>query len=151
MPGHGLSPDEVEMLTHFTRELVGTFALLRDAWLAADETNAHAIENAIAILFVQSHSARRNTPLLRKVLMHGHDRDGELISKVSARALDLGAIEGRLRGIISTADELAGEERDRGRPIARLESIEAAAGVCLTIFQEASPTVLDLLPPTKPR
>lgn len=146
MPGHGLSPDEVELLTHFTRELVGTFALLRDAWIAADETNAHAIENAIAILFVQSHSARRNTPLLRKVLMHGHDRDGELISKVSARALDIGAIEARLRSIVETADELV-REGEVPVNLSKVERIEAAAGVCLTIFQEASPTVLDLLPP----
>jgi hypothetical protein len=130
----GLTEDERSTLTHFTTRLIDAMVAMREAWMAADPENAHAIEIALAILVCQSHSTRRNLHLVRKVLGAGNGRVDELISNISVRVLDVGAMAGRLKGIIAASVELG--RLDATKPVA--EEIEAAAGACLLIFNETT-------------
>lgn len=141
----GLTDDEQSTLSEFASRLAATAAALRDAWLRADPGNAHAIEIAIAVLFHESHSMRRNQTLMRKVLAYGHDRHEELITNVSCVLLDLGAIDGRLQAIRNRARELFTEgasepHREIGshKDLEMLGLIEADAEACLIIFRETS-------------
>jgi len=71
--------------TGFTSRLVRAVAWLREAWISADPGNAVAIENALAMLFLYSHSAGRNERVLFSVLKHDHDRGEILLENVHAR------------------------------------------------------------------
>jgi hypothetical protein len=133
----GLTDDERSTLTHFTTRLIDLVVTMREAWMAADPENAHAIEIALAILVCQSHSTRRNLSLVRKALSAGNGRADELISNISVRVLDVGAMAARLRAIATQAQMLLATESLNERKVS-LEDIEAAAGACLLIFNETT-------------
>ena len=141
----GLTDDERSTLTHFTTRLIDMVVTMREAWMAADPENAHAIEIALAILVCQSHSTRRNLSLVRKALSAGNGRADELISNVSVRVLDVGAMGARLKAIVVDAEMLQGLGRESPDGLVAAtgavgvgERIEAAAGACLLIFHETT-------------
>lgn len=138
----GLTDDERSTLTHFTTRLVDLLVCMREAWAAADEHNAHAIEIAIAILICQSHSTRRNLSIVRKVLSAGNERADELIANVSVRVLDVGAMAARLKNIMEISQEMLRSDvqvmSSDGSGRNSAQEIEAAAGACLLIFNETT-------------
>lgn len=70
----GLDEAELASLTGFTSHAVAALAHLREAWLTADDGNAHAIEEAIGALF-QGHSFAANQALFERVLRFGCEAD----------------------------------------------------------------------------
>lgn len=79
----GLDDSELAALTGFTTRAAHMMAWMREAWCSADPGNAGAILVALAVLFDQSHSLRRNRILMMKVLLHGHDRADELLAQLA--------------------------------------------------------------------
>lgn len=77
----GLGPNDD--LTGFTSRMARAIAWLRESWLQADPGNAKAIEEALAVLFQESPSVKRNAEMFKRILAHDHDRAEELFDGIS--------------------------------------------------------------------
>lgn len=82
----GLEDDQGAALTGFTSRMARALAHLRDAWCSADEGNASAIEEALAVLFERSHSMDSQRAIMEAVLFYDHDRGGALVERIRRRS-----------------------------------------------------------------